>query len=91
MKTSFAKLFAGSFLIVMLACNNEKKKEETTTKEQPAKTTTPTAEPKKTEISIGPDSAEVKTKSGTEVKVGEKGVTVGSKDVKVDIKKKDDN
>lgn len=92
MKTSFLKLFAGSFLMVMLACNNEKKKEETTTeKEQPAKTTSPTAEPKKTEISIGPDSAEVKTKSGTEVKVGEKGVTVGSKDVKVDIKKKDDN
>lgn len=90
MKTSFVKLFAGSFLMVMLACNNEKKKEEAT-KEQPPKTTTPTAEPKKTEISIGPDSAEVKTKSGTEVKVGEKGVTVGSKDVKVDIKKKDDN
>ena len=92
MKTSFVKLFAGSFLMVMLACNNEQKKEETTTvKEQPAKTTTPAAEPKKTEISIGSDSAEVKTKSGTEVKVGEKGVTVGSKDVKIDIKKKDDN
>jgi hypothetical protein len=92
MKTRFVKLFASSFLLVMLACNNEKKKEETTTvKEQPAKTTTPAAEPKKTEISIGSDSAEVKTKSGTEVKVGEKGVTVGSKDVKIDIKKKDDN
>ena len=78
--------------MVMLACNNEQKKEETTTvKEQPAKTTTPAAEPKKTEISIGSDSAEVKTKSGTEVKVGEKGVTVGGKDVKIDIKKKDDN
>lgn len=76
----------------MLACNNEKKKEETTTvKEQPAKTASPTTEPKKTEISIGSDSVEVKTKSGTEVKVGEKGVTVGSKDVKVEIKKKDDN
>lgn len=90
MKPRLVKLFASSFLLVMIACNNEKKKEEetTTVKEQPAK---PAAEPKKTEISIGPDSAEVKTKSGTEVKVGEKGVTVGSKDVKVDIKKKDDN
>ena len=69
----------------------KKKKEETTTvKEQPAKTRTP-AEAKKTEISVGPDGAEVKTKSGTEVKVGEKGATVGSKDVKIDVKKKDDN
>ncbi len=92
MKTGFVKLFAGSLLLIMLACNNEKKKEETTTiKEQPAKTTTPAAEPKKTEISIGSDGAEVKTKSGTGVKVGEKGATVGSKDVKIDIKKKEDN
>ena len=92
MKTRFLKLFAGSFLFVMLACNNETKKEETTTikeKEQPAKKETP-AEPKKTEISVGPDGAEVKTKSGTEVKVGDKGATVGSKDVKIDIKKKDE-
>ena len=42
------------------------------------------------EISVGPDGAEVKTKSGTEVKVGDKGATVGSKDVKIDIKKKDE-
>ncbi|MGZ8557452.1 MAG: hypothetical protein ACXWWC_03930 [Chitinophagaceae bacterium] len=94
MKTTFARLFAASFLLVMLACNNEKKKEETTTttKEQPATTpaTTTPAEPKKTEISIGPDGAEVKTKSGTEVKVSDKGTTVGSKDVKIDIKKKDE-
>ena len=94
MKTTFAKLFAASFLLVMLACNDEKKKEETTTTTKdhsnasPA-TTTP-AEPKRTEISIGPDGAEVKTKSGTEVKVGDKGTTVGSKDVKIDIKKKDE-
>ena len=91
MKTGFLKLFTGSFLLVLLACNNEKKKEETTTiKEQPGKTNTP-AEPKKTEISIGPDGAEVKTKSGTEVKIGDTEATVGSKDVKIDIKKKDDN
>lgn len=91
MKTGL-KLFAVSLLLSLFACNNEKKKEETTTsaKEQPVKTTTP-AEPKKTEISVGPGGAEVKTKSGTEVKVGEKGATVGSKDVKIDVKKKDDN
>ena len=91
MKTGFVKLFAGSLLWIMLACNNEKKKEETNVKEQPAKITAPAEEPKKTEISIGSDGAEVKTKSGTEVKVGEKGATVGSKDVKIDIKKKEDN
>ena len=98
MKTTFARLFAASFLFVMLACNDEKKKEETTTttKEQPATTpattpvTTAPVEPKKTEISIGPDGAEVKTKRGTEVKVGDKGATVGSKDVKIDIKKKEE-
>ena len=95
MKTTFAKLFAASFLLVMIACNNEKKKEETTTTHEqpattPAKTSTP-AEPKKTEISVGPGGAEVKTKSGTEVKVGDKGATVGSKDVKIDIKKKKEN
>ncbi len=94
MKTTFARLFAASFLFVMLACNDEKKKEETTTttKEQPATTPVITApvEPKKTEISIGPDGAEVKTKRGTEVKVGDKGATVGSKDVKIDIKKKEE-
>ena len=92
MKTRFLKLFAGSFLFVMLACNNETKKEEeetTTIKEQPAKQETP-AEPKKTEISVGSDGAEVKTKSGTEIKVGEQGASVGSKDVKIDVKKKDE-
>ena len=87
MKT-IVKLVAGSFLLVMLACNNEKKKEEVTTaKEQPPISN---AEPKKTEISIGADGAEVKTKSGTEVKVGEKGATVGTKDVKIAVKTKEE-
>ena len=36
---------------------------------------------------MGADGAEVKTKDGTEIKVGEKGATVGSKDVKIDVKK----
>lgn len=90
MKTRFLKIFAGSFLLVMLACNNETKKEETTTvKEEPAKKETP-AEPKRTEISVGADGAEVKTKSGTEVKIGDSGASVGSKDVKIDVKKKDE-
>jgi hypothetical protein len=90
MKTRFLKVFAGLFLLAMFACNNETKKEETTTiKEEPAKKETP-AEPKKTEISVSSDGAEVKTKSGTEVKVGETGASVGSKDVKIDVKKKDE-
>ena len=89
MKTIFLKLFAGSFLLIMLACNNETRKEETTVKEEPAKKETP-AEPKRTEISVGADGAEVKTKSGTEVKIGDSGASVGSKDVKIDIKKKEE-
>ena len=88
MKTRFLNLFAVAFLFVMFACNNETKKEETTTVKEPAKKEA-AAEAKKTEISVGPDGAEVKTKSGTEVKVGDKGATVGSKDVKIDVKKKD--
>ena len=89
MKTRLLKLFAGLFLLIMLACNNETKKEETTVKEEPAKKETP-AEPKRTEISVGADGAEVKTKSGTEVKIGDSGASVGSKDVKIDVKKKDE-
>lgn len=88
MKTRFLNLFAVVFLFVMFGCNNETKKEETTTVKEPAKKEA-AAEAKKTEISVGPDGAEVKTKSGTEVKVGDKGATVGSKDVKIDVKKKD--
>ena len=89
MRTIFVKLFAGSLLLTMLACNNETRKEETTVKEEPVKKETP-AEPKRTEISVGADGAEVKTKSGTEVKIGDSGVSVGSKDVKVDDKRKDE-
>lgn len=89
MKIRLLSLCAGFVLLTAVACNSETKKEEVTVKEKAAKA--PAAdEPKKTEISIGPDGAEVKTKSGTEVKVGEKGASVGSKDVKVDIKNKDE-
>lgn len=86
MKTIFFSLLTGLFLLTVVACNNEKKTEEVTKKEKSSKT----EEPKKTEISVGPDGAAVKTKSGTDVKVGEKGVSVGSEDVKIDIKSKDE-
>ncbi|MGK2864730.1 MAG: hypothetical protein ACSLE0_22560 [Chitinophagaceae bacterium] len=89
MKTTFARLFAVSLLLVMLSCNDEKKKEESTTTTHKKSDATP-AERKKTEISVGPGGAEVKTKSGTEVKVSDKGAAVGSKDVKIDIKNKND-
>jgi len=91
MKSRFLNLFAISFLLVILACNNETRKEETTiVKEEPVKKETP-ADPKKTEISVSSDGAEVKAKNGTEIKVGDKGASVGSKDVKIDLKKKDEN
>ena len=86
---SFLKLAGISFLLVIVSCANEKKEEETkttTVKEQAVKKAD-TPEPKKTEVSVGPDGAEVKTKSGTEVKVSDKGATVGNKDVKIDLKK----
>ncbi len=41
----------------------------------------------KTEISIGQSGGSVKTKKGTSVKVDDKGVNVGTKDVLIDIKK----
>ena len=64
----------------LFACNSEDKKVADAKAE----------EPKKTEISVGPGGAEVKTKSGTEIKVDEKGAKAGNKDVKIDIKKDND-
>ncbi len=87
MKTVIARFFAASLLLIMLSCNDEKKKVETTTTTHEQREATRT-ERKKTEISVGPGGAEVKTKSGTEVKVSDKGAAVGSKDVKIDIKNK---
>lgn len=91
MKTKGIQLLAASFLAVIVACNNqtteEKKPEQgnSTT----VKTETKTAEPKKTEVTVGPDGAEVKTKTGEEVKVSQSGGTVGTKDVKVKVNTKD--
>jgi hypothetical protein len=41
----------------------------------------------RTSISVGKSGAEVKTKSGTGVSVDDKGVRIGTKDVKIDVKK----
>ncbi len=89
MRNKLLNLLAGLVLLTVFACNSETKKEEVTEKEKSAKTSA-SEEPKKTEVSVGPDGAEVKTKSGTEIKVGEKGASVGSKDVKIDVKSKDE-
>jgi hypothetical protein len=41
----------------------------------------------RTEISIGQKGGSIKTKKGTGVSIDDKGLKVGSKDVKIDIKK----
>ncbi len=84
MKTSFVKFFVAASLLIQFSCNDEKK-EKTRTEEE--KSEVKKEEAKKTEVSIGPDGAEVKTKSGTEIKVSDTGTSVRSKEVKVDVKK----
>ena len=84
MKTSFVKIFVAASLLILFSCNDEKNEKTNTTEE---KTGVKKEEPKKKEVSIGPDGAEVKTKSGTEIKVGDSGTSIKSKDVKVDVKK----
>ena len=84
MKTSFVKFFVAASLLILFSCNDEKKEKSTPVEE---KSEVKKEEPKKTEVSIGPDGAEVKTKSGTEIKVSDTGTSVSSKGVKVDVKK----
>lgn len=73
MKSIFCRLFAASLLIAAISCNNEKT-EATKTE---VKTSTPvktTTETKKTEVTVGPGSAEVKTKD-VNVKLNTKDTT----------------
>lgn len=90
MKTLIAKFVLASVLFGFVACNNsETKTEETKATESGSSTPGTSTEKKKTEVSIGPGGAEVKTKSGAEVKVGESGGSVGNKDVNIKINTKD--
>lgn len=41
----------------------------------------------KTEISIGQKGGSVKTKKGSDISIGESGVKIGTKDVRIDIKR----
>ena len=75
-------LLAGS----LAACNSETDKPQTTT---PAAEKAAEAEKKKTEISVGPDGAGVKTRSGDEVRVNKDGSSVETKDVKIKLNTKD--
>lgn len=75
MKTALVKTVAGCFLLVMIACNNETSEAKTpeAAKPAPAATTPVKVEPK-TEVSVGPDGAEVKTKD-IKVKVNTRDTT----------------
>jgi len=79
-------------VIIMLsfftACNSaertEVKNEDGTTVKEPVPNTSDTT--KRTSISVGPGGADVKHKN-TEVNVDKNGVKIGTKDVKVEVKK----
>lgn len=79
---------AAGFLLVMLAaCGNEEKKTETlSTPPPPAQSQAPAKSAPKTEVSVGPDGASVKTKDGTKIQVDGKGVEAGDKKVDIKIK-----
>ena len=82
MKRTFLNITSAVLLIAAVACNNE------TASKSETETTTEVAdkpEDKKTEVSIGDGGAEVKTKSGTEIKISDTSKSVESKDVKIKI------
>jgi len=99
-KIKYLGLALGCFLVVSCSDNTTEKSSttsDTTTTTPPAPKQEYAAPPSKdnvevkkdtprTEISVGKDGAAVKTKKGTGVSVDKKGVKVGSKDVKIDIK-----
>jgi hypothetical protein len=90
MKTILTKFVLVSAIFGFVACNNsEKKTEEASATESGSSAAPATTEPKKTEVSVGPNGAEVKTKTGAEVKVDGSGGSVGNKDVKIKINTKD--
>lgn len=74
MKSAIAKFIAVALFFTIAACNNktEEKKEEVKT--QPVENSAKPAEKEKTEISVGPGGAEVKTKDA-EIKLITKDTT----------------
>ena len=93
---SITKYLIPCALIAFLACNNGDEKVETKNTTQETTTTTPSsdtlkAEPKKTNVSVGPGGVSVESKKGTSVKVDSSGVKVGSKDVNISVNPKKKN
>jgi hypothetical protein len=89
MKTMIVRFVLASSIFGFVACGNSEKKTEETKSAESGSATTPATEPKKTEVSVGPNGVEVKTKKGDEVKVDGSGGSVGNKDVKIKINTKD--
>jgi hypothetical protein len=88
---SITKYFIPCTLMVFISCNSGDQKVETKNTTQESTTTDPSGdtlkkeEPKKTNISVGPDGASIETKKGTQVKVDSGGVKVGTKDVNITV------
>ncbi len=92
-KTIMSVIIAASLVISVAACGNKENKTETKEKAPSsgnAPASSANSSEKKTEISVGPDGAEIKTKTGTAVKVNEKGASATTKDVKIKIGTKKD-
>lgn len=98
----FYFLFCAAFFFSIVGCSNESPATTSPATSTPV-TSTPPAKPlaqkkqekivvvqradtAKTTVSLGKSGGSVKTKKGTEVTVGQ-GVIIGTKDVKIDIKR----
>jgi hypothetical protein len=89
MKSIITKLLAGMVLLTFAACNNDTEEEQ-----KPGSTiVSPGAkapgEPKKTEVTIGPDGSSIKTADGKELEVKKDGAKVGTRDVAIKVSTKD--
>lgn len=86
MKPISRKLFPVIFAAFLFACNNGSS--DSAGSADTTAAATPAAD-EKTEISVGPDGASLKTPGGTDVKVSSEGASVGTKDVNIKATTKD--
>ncbi|HMR91750.1 MAG TPA: hypothetical protein PKC69_05535 [Chitinophagaceae bacterium] len=85
--TRLLAIAAALLFTAATACNSEKEDKE---KDAAAGAQSPAdGEKKKTEVTVGPDGAGIKTKSGDEVKVNKDGSSVETKDLKIRVNTKD--
>ncbi|MEJ7625654.1 MAG: hypothetical protein WKF35_02235 [Ferruginibacter sp.] len=84
-----------TLILAGVSCDEQNKAAETTTTTTEGTTTTTnngtsttivSDTPRRTTINVNKGGTSVSTKSGTDVSVDNKGIRVGSKDIKVDIK-----